>query len=366
MGALVGIYGNWLIAFFERLSFPIEYNMIFWILLIWAIVCFVSFSTYLILAFKHIWYPSAIAGLHITLIFSIFVFQDAFVPLKKFPLSDNLTFWFLGVIIFLTIVGVEWITIRKHAFLLSWRWRTPRIGILHDMGWDLKNPEISAWTDIAPKVWAQQIKDSGLNAQFIKTTDNFDKFVAILNPYGSVYPEIDLRTLSTQKKILKFVYEGGIFLNISDIPTYYAYNAKLRRKVDTTKPILSVNENGQIVQRRLFQLTPLMRELGLSVLNVPETSQNLNKYGLTETSIFTERVAILESNIESFIPQTVFGKTNTSSFFDVPYGDGHFIFSLMFLSYSKHNQTAKNTIKVAIIRELVEKIKLSKELIHKS
>jgi hypothetical protein len=349
-----------MIAFFDRLNFSTDSNMVFWVLLIWAAFSFVSFSTYLILAFKSIWYPSIVAALHINLTFFIFIFQDSFITQKKYPISENLTFWAIGVIIFLSIVGIEWVSFRKHRFLLTWRWRYPRIGILNDMGWNSKNTEISGWTDIPPKDWAKLIKSCGFNVKFIKINDNFDQYVAILNPYGSVYPEVDLRTLSSQKKILGFVNEGGIFVNVSDIPTYYAYNIKLKRRVDTTKPVFTVNKDNQLIPIRLFQLTPLMKELGLSVLNIPPQPQNFKRFSELETDIVTERVAIVESNIEPFLPTTSIGKINTTAFFAVPYGEGDFIFSLLFLSHPLHNQKAKDIIKEAIVAVMAEKIKKKK------
>src|SRR3972149_3270655 len=137
-----------MIAFFDRLSFSTDCIAVFWVSLIWAILCFVSFSTYLILAFKRMWYPRIVAALHVFLTFSIFIFQDSFLTLteKKYTISENLTFWVIGVIIFLLIVGIEWGNVQKNRFLLKWRWKYPRIGILNDMGWNSNNTDISGWT----------------------------------------------------------------------------------------------------------------------------------------------------------------------------------------------------------------------------
>lgn len=52
--------------------------------------------------------------------------------------------------------------------------------------------------------------------------DNFDKYTAILNPYGGVYPERDLSNYETLNKILNYVREGGFFINVADIPGYFA------------------------------------------------------------------------------------------------------------------------------------------------
>ena len=232
------------------------------------------------------------------------------------------------------------------------------------MGWDSKNSEISGWTDTSPEDWAKLIKRSDFNVKFIKINDDFDQFVAVLNPYGSVYPETNLRSLSSQRKLLSFVEDGGIFVNVSDIPTYYAYDVKLKRRVDTTKPIFRVNKDKQLLPIRLFQLTPLMKELGLSVLNLPPQPLNFKRFSELEIDIVSERVAVIESTIETLIPTIPIGKINTTAFFAVPYGKGDFIFSLLFLSHPSHNQTAKMTIKRAIVEVMSEKIK-QKQKVHK-
>ncbi|XHH09905.1 MAG: hypothetical protein ACFCUE_04560 [Candidatus Bathyarchaeia archaeon] len=355
LGALVGIYGNWLIAFFEKLKFPTEANTLFWGLIVLSILWLIFFFTYFIIAFKYVWSPYIVASLHILFTFFIFIFQSSSL--------DNLAFLFLGVLIFLSIIVTNWVSFSKHRFLLSWRWlswlwKRPIVGILNDMGYDLNNnPDISVWTNVPPTVWAELIKKAGLNVKFINVANDFDEFSAILNPYGSVYPELDLRTFSSKRKILDFVAEGGIFVNVADIPTFYAYNPKLKRRIETTKPKLTVID-GHVKSLRLFSLTPLLDELGLSILNIEQIPQDFKKYSKEEkTNVITERVAIVDSDsIRSFIPTATLEINAITSFFSVSYSEGDFIFSLPFLSHER-NKDMVDTIKKAIVTEMVEKIK---------
>jgi hypothetical protein len=364
LGALVGIYGNWLISFFERLDFNPVYDWVFFVLLGLAVGSFVTFSTYLISAFRGKWRPSLFAGAHVSLTMVSFIFQSIFSLQHKYSLFENGVFWIIGTAIFFSIVPIEWISFRERKYILKTRWKKPKIGILNDMEWNVTNKEILTYTDVPPQKWKELFKSSSsYDIELINVNHNFDKYVAILNPYGGVYPETNLRNLSTLKKIIAFVDSGGVFVNIADIPTYWAYHVKLKRKVDTTKPIYTVSQN-QLIPIRPFQLTPLMKELGLSVLNVSPLNQNFGGFSQNPTSIVSERIAILESNIENLVPTNRIGNIDTTAFFTVKYGEGDFLFSLIFLSHANHNQQAKETITKAIVqstlKKLEEKIKLHK------
>jgi hypothetical protein len=373
LGALVGIYGNWLISFFERLHFNLPFDWVFFTLLGLAIAAFVTFSTYIIAAFRDSWHPNVLAGSHIHLTFFCFLFQASFISGEP-PITENMVFWVIGTAIFSTIVPIEWVTFRKQNHDLKQRWKNPKIGILNNVEWDATNKEILTYTDVPPEQWAQLFKKAGLDAHLINLSQNLDYYVAILNPYGGAYPETNLRNLSELKKIIAFTGKGGVFVNIADIPTYWAYNKKLERKIDTTQPIF-VTSNNHLVSRRLFELTPLMKELGLSILKVSPLPQNFSNFTTQKTNIFSERVAIMESNLQNVIPLNtivVVGQctdvechisyVHVTAFFIAKYGAGDFIFSLIFLHDGKHSQQERDIIKKAIVQSTVvhlkEKIKL--------
>src|SRR5207253_962547 len=90
------------------------------------------------------------------------------------------------------------------------RWRKDRlkVGILNDMNWEAGGKGVAVGTDVSPEEWKIQIESIaqelsiGVNVEYIdnKRTD-FDTFVAILNPYGEVYPELNVRTLSSLRRI---------------------------------------------------------------------------------------------------------------------------------------------------------------------
>ncbi len=61
-------------------------------------------------------------------------------------------------------------------------------------------------------------------------------FRAIVNPYGGVYPEIDVRNLRNFHEIVNYVVEGGVFVNIADIPLWWAYDVRTRVRYSLVPP----------------------------------------------------------------------------------------------------------------------------------
>lgn len=105
-----------------------------------------------------------------------------------------------------------------------------KIGILNDMKWNLDNKNIYTWTNISPERWKEELENKingitkKIDIELINTNNDFDLYLSILNPYGGVYPERDIRKCETGKKIFDYVYKGGIFINVSEPPGYWAFN----------------------------------------------------------------------------------------------------------------------------------------------
>lgn len=351
LGVMVGLYGNWLISFFDKLTFPTELNFSFYILFGFAIAVLLTFSAYFISAFVGRFSSNVFWVLNVVFSLTCFIFQDSFIKHDQSVLGQNIVFWVMGFVILSVILPVEWLSSgRRHKSLIRKRWKKPKIGILNDMGWDTTNPEISTYTDVTPEGWKDALKDKTFDVQLINANSSFDGFVAILNPYGAVYPEVDLKNFSTLNKILHFVKEGGVFVNIADIPSYYAYDLKIKRRLDLTQAIY-LSQNNQVTVVRPFELTPMVKELGLRVFGViPPQPQSFNSFSQKAPNIVTERIAFMERNTNSLIPPIQWQGFPSSSFFEAKYGDGDLILSLIFLTHTTHNQQAKDTIKDAIVQ----------------
>jgi len=367
LGVLVGVYGNWLISFLDRLVFPTEIGTIFFIQILLVILSFMTFFFYFMSAYLRKYYPTLFWIAHSVSTPIIFIFQDSFVKSDPSSLTQNIVSWTVTFPIFCLILTVEWIRFgRYHKHILKKRWKKPTIGILSDMGWDIKNEEIYTWTDFSPEDWQRAFESSpSTNVELTNVEKSFDRFGAILNPYGGVYPEIDLKNLSTLKKILNFVREGGVFINVADVPSYWAYDQNLRRKLDITSPIYVIKDN-QIASIRPFELTPLIKELGLRVLNIT-LQQDLNQFSKSKVDIVSRRIAVVESNLETSIPTKTtppnLGNLETSALFTVKYGEGDFIFSLFFINDETHSQKAKDIIKNAISKITLNKLREKASLV---
>jgi len=276
----------------------------------------------------------------------------------------------VGLFLLLYGVGIpqDW----YQKYVLRNRWKQPlKIGILYDMNWDLTNTETYAWTDINPNDWKETLeKFAGdqsieVSVELINVNKNFDTYAAILNPYGGVYPEVDLKTLSTLEKIVNYVREGGVFVNVADIPSYWAYNPDLSRKLDTTTAVYGTYQTPtgpQILSTRPFELTPLAKTLGLRVAGIGQGfPQNLNQILRSRARIISKRAAIVEANIESCINPTRLRYVNgnpydMSALFFVKYGEGDFLISLIWINDPTHTQQAKNSLRDAISKLLIGKL----------
>ncbi len=349
-----------------------------------------------VLAFNHIIY-GLVTGIVIFGIFSIWWFSKhmfekdiraialvlagAFLGTIPSILFTGVTLQIVGVISLLAIVGffllIYGVGIPQDLYkqhVLSNRWKKPlKIGILFDLKWDIGDTETYAWTDISPKDWKATLENFAENkmieisVDLINIKTNFDSYTVILNPYGGVYPEADLRTLSTLDKITEYVKNGGIFVNVADIPTYWAYNPEIRRKVDTTPSVfeaIPTQAGTQMQQIRPFALTPLAKTLGLQILKLDKgIAQDLR--GILgpniRTQIISKRATIVESNVESGIqPKSLTFNDEKigemSALFFVKYGEGYFLMSLIWITDPEHDDHAKESLKKAISKLIINKL----------
>jgi hypothetical protein len=214
LGIVIGIYGNWLISFVDRLVFQTEPLIIFYIQVAFAITSVLLFPWYIYSAFSRGFFPELILALNMMVTLITLIFQHFFVIQDQASLIDNLVFWVISFPLLILILTLEWICSGKlHQRKIKKRWKNPNIGILNDMGNDMTNNETSNYTDFSPEDWKNTLdKKTNLKIELININKSFDNYVAILNPYGGVYPESDLKKLSTLTKILDFVNEGGIFI----------------------------------------------------------------------------------------------------------------------------------------------------------
>jgi len=267
------------------------------------------------------------------------------------------------------------------------RWRKDRlkVGILNDMNWEAGGKGVAVGTDVSPEEWKIQIESIaqelsiGVNVEYIdnKRAD-FDTFVAILNPYGEVYPELNVRTLSSLRRIISYDGGGGLFVNVAGIPSYYAYNSMLKRFVDTTQAVFASDvDKGvlSLIVTRPFQLTPLMQEMGLQVVsfksgfacNINEILGRSGMVGLHEGQLTLRRAVLIESNMDSCIFRLEVNmgdkKQYVTPLFFASYGNGDLLISLVWINDEYHDDSNKRALKYAISKLMLTKLNERKALI---
>lgn len=292
----------------------------------------------------------------------------------------DIRIWILvAMVIVLILYGSGSISKMWHNFNL-WKRRgntliAPKVGIFNDMRWDLEDNEIRTYVDISPEERKKNIERCAkenkikIRVKLIDVKKNFDSYTVILNPYGGVYPEHNFKNFETMNKILNYVNEGGIFVNIADIPCYWAYNPLLKRKLDTTPAFYgTVNKNGQmiIMPIRTFERTPLMENLGLKIISTEnhplfnwnvELEEKFKMISQDIGEINVHRVAIVERNVEPIIkPRRLNQENKITPFFLVNYGNGKFLISLLFEN-NTDNRKIKKVIPKVIIKLIKKKIK---------
>lgn len=120
--------------------------------------------------------------------------------------------------------------------ILSWyRTKKPAIGIIADLPW--LGTHGCAWSRMGPKEWLSRMNDTMANSEtkaeikLIRVSKPWtrwflDRYAVIINPYGSTYPETDTEDLSVMRSILSYVQNGGMFVNVADIPFFFAHDPK--------------------------------------------------------------------------------------------------------------------------------------------
>jgi len=180
--------------------------------------------------------------------------------------------------------------------------------------------DTSSWVSISKRQLADKFKLMFRKVHFFDKIQYLNLYSIVVNPYGGSYPEKNVEKLSNLKSIFEFVIRGGVFINIADIPFYYAYNPLFKRSVDTTS--LSIMNLQPI---RFFFDTLVTKKLKISVYGSNESFGNRN--------VKFNRVFVVEKGIKNLFDKTFSLHPSkelvveSSPIVAVPYGRGFFVFS---------------------------------------
>lgn len=288
--------------------------------------------------------------------------------LRLFPDGSLCNLFLFLLAIFLLLYGFG--TIEKIVSETRIRFRNscficPKVAILKGVSQSFKSEIPLVWSDISPDEWKDEIEKiarelgKNIKVKLIFSVGSFDSYNAILNPYGGNYPESSFDNFPVYNKTLNYIRTGGLFVNVADIPTYWAYNPRLKRMLDRTPAVYSVA--GE--EARFFNRVPLMQDLALRVLNIEQLPpqilpfQMLEKYstlGNDMTNLMVSRAAFIEGNVESVVQPIRVGNQDMTPLFFCNYGDGRCLISLSFLNDAfSQNRPLKTVIAKLVVDQLI-------------
>lgn len=111
----------------------------------------------------------------------------------------------------------------------------------------------SPFSDYKPEGWLKAIAShKEFDADWALATEISKEFDIIINPFGEEYPEIDKPNLITLRKIVQFVKNGGVFVNVAGLAFFYLWDGQ---EEDLSGPLYEtyqLNPNNLILERKIF------------------------------------------------------------------------------------------------------------------
>jgi hypothetical protein len=223
-----------------------------------------------------------------------------------------------------------------------------------------------------------------IKVDLITVENYFDRYNAIINPYGGVYPEYDLKNFKTTNKILNYINEGGLFVNVADIPCYWACNPSIKpwRRIDTALrdapyayEVYKEKSKEELIipikRFPLFELTPFTRELGADVYNIQE--EPISNWGILEfekrferqsevsdIKVKVHRAAVVKEYLDPIImskdTKKILPPQKVTPLLFVRYGDGKLLSSLIWENAQENNERIRNELKKLLAKLVIDLI----------
>jgi len=114
------------------------------------------------------------------------------------------------------------------------------------------------------KDWENLLASTDINISFISASEIDSYFDAIINPFGETFPEEDWSSRRTYERILNYIKNGGLFVNVAGYPFFYYWDHTQGQLIPTGRVRSFLNpENRTVVQVILFEDTPLYANFGI-------------------------------------------------------------------------------------------------------
>lgn len=110
------------------------------------------------------------------------------------------------------------------------RFQKPHVLILDGTlsGDERETPPVPVHSDRTPTDWRTALESIGWNVETAPVQRITEDPVPdmVINPFGEIYPEADFSSNSTISEIRKYVWNGGVFVNVAGIPFWYRYSPR--------------------------------------------------------------------------------------------------------------------------------------------
>ncbi|OQX50360.1 MAG: hypothetical protein B5M53_12630 [Candidatus Cloacimonas sp. 4484_209] len=248
------------------------------------------------------------------------------------------------------------------------RWcgtKKPVIGIVNDLPWSPR-PEKGtyawAWSKMEPGEWYSKIdnaiKKSKINAKpkLIKITTPLrrwflDRYLVIVNPYGSVYPEVDIKELTIWKSILYYVLHGGRFVNVADIPFYWAYDPKREIRYEMVKYF------HQYVPMYKRSSDDVLHPVSGGIISFDYLDSVAINRGVVVGKVEKGERKIEVNHVKSMVEELEWDGKLVTPFCSIYFGKGKFLVSLAFLEYDKQQEDIREKITIHQCDLVIKEVK---------
>jgi len=170
-----------------------------------------------------------------------------------------------------------------------------------------EKPCTPTFSHVNSKNWGPLMASNDTNTSFISASEIDTCYDAIINPFGETFPEEDWPARRTYERILNYINNGGLFVNVAGYPFFYFWDHAQGRSIPTGRPRAYLNPaNRSIVHVIYFDDTPLYADFGIlldassprqvSVYQQDEDKQFVGDLSSLEIDSVTEFRAVLAGN----------------------------------------------------------------------
>ena len=129
-----------------------------------------------------------------------------------------------------------------------------------------EKPCVPTFSHVLSKDWSSLLQNASSSVSFISSSEIDSSYDAILNPFGETYPEENYASHTTYLRILNYITNGGLFVNVAGFPFFYYWNHDVGRSETVIRPSYVINPaTGQIIGFYSFNDTVLYRDFMISL-----------------------------------------------------------------------------------------------------